>query len=144
MLGVVWEWIQWYGVPERVVCDDHGSFKAEFSDNLERKGIRQWVISADSFWQNVKTEVECGQWKRSFNRLYDEVKPRDEDEYLECVCCINVARGQVIRQGGWSPGQLIFGRNARLPGSLLNPDPEKDLGILSRIETGDEVLKRAM
>ena len=50
---VVREWINWYGVPKRIVYDEHGSFGGAFGDNLERWGIRGWPISSDSPWQTV-------------------------------------------------------------------------------------------
>ena len=38
-------------------------------------------------------------------RLYEEIKPSTEEEYLECACATNIARGQIIREAGWAPDQ---------------------------------------
>ena len=116
---------------------------AAFLQGCERNSIRPWQISSGSPWQNAKTEIEGGQWKRAYLKVMAEVCPQSKEEWETCIVQTNVARGQVIREGGWSPDQLRFGRNPRMPGSLLNID-ERDVPIQSRIESGDKLLERSM
>ena len=49
-----------------------------------------------------------------------------------------------MKESGASPNMLVFGREFRLPGSILTGNTEREIGVLSRIEAGDSVLERAL
>jgi len=66
-------------------------------------------------------------------KVIDEMDPSDYNQWLECVDMTVEARNSLMRRGGYSPNQLVFGRDPECPGDDLltdNPNPISNGAIL--------------
>ena len=115
-------WIRPHGDPEIVISDGGMEFRGRFERGLEQHSILQSVTDIQSPWQNGRVERH-GQWLK--DRLDLEVDAGTvaientaelEDLAMELVNCKNTW----FSRGGYSPAQIVYGRNPRLPAELLS------------------------
>ena len=137
-------WVLPFGRPGVIVCDQHGSFKGLFSQRGRLDGSRIYRISTEAPWQNGRTEKKGGDWKMAFEATLSEMNPGDEEEYRECIIQTTLAMNEMSRRKGYSPNQLVFGKNPILPGNILEMFPEADLHIHSQAESVDKLHARAL
>eukprot|EP00434_Breviolum_minutum_P029882 symbB.v1.2.026423.t1/scaffold2638.1/size74318/2 len=115
-------WVRPHGTPDVVISDGGMEFRGRFERGLEQYGVLQNVTDQESPWQNGRVERH-GLW----------VKDRMEMEVSAAgtiVQCINDLEALVIElvsckngwfsRGGYSPAQLVYGKNPRLPAELLS------------------------
>ena len=67
----------------------------------------------------------------AFEATLSEMNPGDEEEYRECIIQTTLAMNEMSRRKGYSPNQLVFGKNPILPGNILEMFPEAD-GVLAK------------
>ena len=123
-------WIHPFGIPETVVTDGGSEFKQQFERSLEQFGALQIITDAASPWQNSKAERHGG-WVKE--RAEMEVNSGQTilssvGELEELVICMVACKNRWFSRGGYSPSQLVFGINPRVPTELLDDDPMHDLG----------------
>ena len=53
-------------------------------------------------------------------KVMDQMQPEDYPQCLECMDC--TIEAQLMRRGGYSPNQLVFGRDPEFPGDDLLDD----------------------
>ena len=115
-------WIRPHGDPEVVITDGGMEFKARFERGLEQHSVLQAVTDIQSPWQNGRVERH-GQWVK--DRLELELSSGSslvenyldlEELAIEVVNCKNIW----FSRGGYSPAQIVYGRNPRLPAELLS------------------------
>ena len=115
-------WVRPHGTPDVVISDGGMEFRGRFERGLEQYGVLQNVTDQESPWQNGRVERH-GLW----------VKDRMEMEVSAAgtiVQCVNDLEALVIElvsckngwfsRGGYSPPQLVYGKNPRLPAELLS------------------------
>ena len=117
-------WISPFGLPEVLLCDQGSEFKGHFERSLEQLGILQAVTDSASPWQNGRVERH-GAWVKQ--RLEEEVQSGQEivrsSKELETLAVNVVAhKNKWFHRGGFSPYQLVFGVNPRVPLELLSDD----------------------
>lgn len=117
-------WLQPFGLPETLICDQGSEFKGHFERALEQVGTFQAVIDGAAPWQNGKTERH-GSWLKT--RLEEElqsgqtiVQSSIEPETLAQL--VTSHKNRWFHRGGYSPYQLVFGVNPRVPLELLSDD----------------------
>ena len=89
----------------------------------------QHVTDADSPWQNGRVERHGG-WVQDLlgKEIGDKFVTTFEE--LELLACQVVAsKNRYLHRGGFSPFQLVFGHNPRLPHDLLSDDPMDRVGL---------------
>jgi hypothetical protein len=118
-------WISWAGVPEFLITDPHkpnvGEVVASYCQDL---GIKQLSTAAEAHFQLGKVERH-GQWfQHIFERVCDQVRPSNDEEWIDCVIQTQTAKNSLISQSGASPYQHVFGRNPKVPHDLLQEEPD--------------------
>ena len=117
-------WIRPFGLPETLISDGGGEFKLEFERGLEQSGVLQVVSDAHSPWQNGRAERH-GQWVK--NKAEEELQAGqsvvDSPASLDLLLTSLVShKNRWFHRGGYSPCQLVFGCNPRVPFELLSDD----------------------
>ena len=117
-------WIRPFGVPETVITDGGGEFKAEFERSLEQAGALQVITDSHSPWQNGRAERH-GQWAKTKaeSELQSGQAVVSSPEELDLLLTALVShKNRWFHRGGYSPCQLVFGINPRVPFELLSDD----------------------
>ena len=113
-------WISIYGCPEKFLSDNGGEFSNEpFRELCEKVNITVKTTSAESPWSNGLCERH--------NQVLGEMLTKTMSEAfcsldLAVAWCIN-AKNSLQNVHGYSPYQLVFGKNPRLPGILTDKPP---------------------
>ena len=106
------QWIAWAGPPEHLTVDPaKTNLGGPFVEFCENAGICFHQTAADAHWQFGKVERH-GQWfARIFDRVCDEIRPTNQQEFVDCLIQTQTAKNSLLSQRGVSPYQLVFGRN---------------------------------
>jgi len=115
-------WIRPHGAPEVVITDGGMEFRGRFERGLEQLSVLHNVTDIQSPWQNGRVERH-GQWIKDRVELELESGASIlenlndlENLIMELVSCKNTW----FSRGGYSPAQIVYGRNPRLPPELLS------------------------
>ena len=107
--GIMTKWIPVYGVPKKILIDNGREFQNEKVRRLtDALDIEVLTIAGESPFSN-------GRCERTVGLIKDGLKKMEEDG--ECVRremtlnWILLARNTLQMVGGYSPHQLVFGRN---------------------------------
>ena len=113
-------WIAWAGPPKQIVLDPAQTNLGEsFVEPCELEGTMISPTAAGAHWQLGKTEVHGGLFSKVLDRVIAERHPTTKDEWLDCVRHCHVKNAS-IQTYGFTPSQVVFGKNPDLPGELLN------------------------
>ena len=126
-------WLRPFGYPETILTDGGSEFKRTFERQAELAGIMHIVSDAHSPWQNGRVERHGG-WVKE--KLQQELEAgqgliRTVEELEEMITALICNKNQYFHRGGYSPSQLVFGTNPRVPTDLLSDDPMDIVGLES-------------
>lgn len=121
-----------FGVPRRILSDRGAQFTSSLMSNLyELLGIKGGLTAAEAPWTNSPAE-------RPHRVLIEALRIYARDnhgKWKRCLPYLGFAiRSAVSATHGYTPYQLMFGRNARLPMDLLTQRPAELLDRLADIE----------
>ena len=124
-------WIRAFGAPEMVISDGGPEFAGRFERGIEQWGVFQHTTDAESPWQNAKAERHGG-WVKQ--RLEAELSSAStvvtsESELALLVSELAAKKNAWFHRGGFTPAQLVFGQNPRVPHELLGDDPLGEAGL---------------
>ena len=105
-------WVNWAGVPERLVLDLDTSFQDAFWELTSDQNIAMRAAAGQAHWQNGIAERYGGTWKEVWSKLCDAENLTTED-LAEGVAAVNHARNTLRNRSGYSPRQWVFGCNPR-------------------------------
>ena len=112
-------WVQWAGPPSELVMDPaRTNLGKQMLDPVEAEGTHVLITAAGAHWQLGKTEVHGGWFARVLEKVIEQTQPNTKTEWLECVRAAHV-KNQMIQVYGFTPSQMVFGKNPSLPGDLL-------------------------
>ena len=95
-------WKRWARAPKQIVFDAaKQNFGKDLADPLELEGTELLPIAGEGQWQNGTTEVHGGIWRRIFVKMLQEVQPKDDLEWAECVDATNEAKSATYKRHGW-------------------------------------------
>lgn len=104
-------WFAIFGAPSKVLSDNGGEFQNEKVRRMSEQWNIKWMATAaESPWSNGICEKTVGILKESLRKMRDEEV--DSNLALRWVVC---ARNCLVNNGGFSPNQLVFGKNPILP-----------------------------
>ena len=96
---------------------------------MEQSATYQSVTDAEAPWQNGRAERR-GQWIQGLLEKECESNFIRNAEELELLSCeLTAAKDRYLHRGGFSPFQLVYGHNPRLPHKLLSDDPLDRIGL---------------
>ena len=109
-------WISIFGAPQKLISDNGGEFaNAEFVDLCENLNIRFTTTAAEAPWSNGLVEKQNDILGEAVSKILEEV-----DCSVEVALCWAVnSKNSLQNIYGYSPYQLVFGRNPNLP-TILN------------------------
>ena len=117
-------WFSWAGNPHELVIDPaRTNLGKALSEPCELEGTHVNVTAAGAHWQLGKVEVHGGLFSHLLDKVIQERSPSTQDEWLDCVRHCHV-KNSTIQTHGYTPSQVVFGRNPDLPGALLD-EPQK-------------------
>lgn len=135
-------WLCWAGAPCEIVMDSATEFTSEqFELFLQTYNIRSRTIPPGAHWQNGRCERH-GKILEEILRKVDMEHPITSYDQLQKVLWHSTqAKNSCGLRRGFSPEILVFGKSARLPGSLCGDellpaheiaDSEQGQGVLFR------------
>ena len=127
-------WTKAYGRPRYVKLDaGRCNLGQSFLDVLERDRTTALDVPGEAHEQMGDVESQGRHFEETLQRVIDEMSPENFNEWSECVDVTCEARNSLLRRAGYSPYQLVFGRDPEFPGDDLaqeQPDPISNSAIL--------------
>ena len=113
-------WIAIFGAPKKFLSDNGGEFaNSEFADMCENLNINFRTTSAESPFSNGLVEKQNDILGEAVSKILEEVNCS-----IEVALCWAVnAKNSLHNIYGFSPYQLVFGRNPNLPTALQDKLP---------------------
>ena len=113
-------WVAIFGQPQKVLSDNGREFaNSEFVQMCENLNINYITTAAESPWSNGLVERHNAIISEAVNKILEEVNCT-----LEVALCWAVnAKNSLQNIYGFSPYQLVFGKNPSLPSILNNKLP---------------------
>nr|XP_039264060.1 uncharacterized protein LOC120339893 [Styela clava] len=111
-------WVSIFGAPRRVISDNGGEFNnEEFRDMCENFNISVKTTPAYSPWSNGVCERHNQILTNILIKIKKDVQCNWETALAWSVC----AKNSLVNNSGFSPTQIMFGRNINLP-SVMKDD----------------------
>lgn len=105
-------WISTFGCPQKILVDNGGEFaNREFETFCENMNIRIQTTAAESPWSNGLVERHNAVLGLTVNKTVDDTKCDLEMAVAWAVS----AKNSLKNVHGYSPNQLVFGRNTNHP-----------------------------
>ena len=123
-------WLAYFGAPKRFHSDCGGEFANHvFHEMNETMGIETSTTPGESPFSNGKVERGNAMLYETMRKTVEDAKCSMETALAWAVC----AKNSLQNSSGYSPNQLVFGQNVRLPSleidapPALNPATNSDL-----------------
>ena len=114
-------WFTFFGPPDEMAVDAEGAFRGMKFEMLHAQmNVDIRCIPPDAHWQLGKAERHGQALKWNAARLVSQFAASTVPEVNVCVAMATHAKNTLIRRSGSSPCQWVFGRNPKLPASLLS------------------------
>ena len=114
-------WMNWAGAPQEMKVDSGTELNSEeFQQFLQRFSIRCTTIAPEAHWQNGTIERHGGFLQHMLSKVDMEI-PIESYQQLQLAlnqCC--QAKNSMMIKHGYSPEIMVFGKQSRLPGSVLS------------------------
>ena len=116
-------WLNWAGAPQEMKVDSGSELNSEeFQQFLQRFSIRCTTIAPEAHWQNGTIERHGSFLQHMMTKVDMEV-PINNYQQLQMMlnqCC--QAKNSMMIRHGYSPEVMVFGKQSRLPGSVLSDE----------------------
>ena len=128
-------WFLWAGIPTEIVVDSGTELNSnEFQDFLQKYGIRSITTNPEAHWQSGRIERHGSFLQSMLTKIDTEMGIEGYPELQEALNQCTNAKNTLSSRHGYSPEIIVFGRQSRLPGSILN-----DEAIPSHLQALQEV-----
>jgi hypothetical protein len=114
------KWISWAGPPNQVTVDMEGGFRGiDFWHEVGKQGSVLLSIAGTAHWQAGKVERHNQIIKDMIRNVANQVQAKGKEamEGIGFESCW--AKNSLVREHGWSPVCLVFGREPRAAGELV-------------------------
>ena len=114
-------WFQFFGAPENILADAEGGIRSsQFEDHMAYHGVAVRYIPPDAHYQLGKAERHGSIARNIMMRLIHQFGLFGAESMVLAANMATHAKNSLTRRGGASPCQWVFGRNPRLPTSLVS------------------------
>ena len=128
-------WFAIFGAPVKIFSDNGGEFQNEKVRKMAEKwNVKMLATAAESPWSSGLCEKTVGILKESLRKMRDN----EEVDLGTALRWVVSARNSLTNNGGFSPNQLVFGKNPSLP-NLMG---EEGSSPASREEGSEENIVR--
>ena len=137
-------WICWAGAPQYLSVDSASELNGEeFTKFTQRLGIRQTTTCPEAHWQHGKIERHGKFIQDMLSRLDAEIPISSYQDLQQSLNQCTQAKNNLSVRHGFSPEIIVFGKQSRVPGSILS-----DEGVPSHLsaiqEEGHYDFKKAL
>ena len=128
---IMQKWIAHYGVMQAILNDNGGEFTSEEMREVKAiLDVRDLTTAAESPWQNGICEKN--------HALVDNILERLDDDYPEMDLDVKLAWAGMAKNSlqmvyGYSPNQLVFGQNPKLPNIITGGPPTWEISTTSEV-----------
>ncbi|CAJ1331158.1 unnamed protein product [Effrenium voratum] len=116
-------WLEWAGMPKRMVCDQERGFQKNFVDEMENRGIHVKYIAGQAHWQLGQLERQQG-WLRTMWETVVEHENINFQEAEWALLQVVQAKNNLRRRHGYSPAQWVLGVQPRMEDGLADGGQE--------------------
>ena len=128
--GIFEKWIQYFGIPNKVLSDNGGEFSnAEMIEVSNKLNLKLFTTGAHSPWQNGICERNHAHTDNILQSVLRDYPQMSLKTALTWAC---TAKKSLTTVHGYAPFQLVFGRNIRLPNILNDPPPTYEIKTMSK------------
>ena len=121
-------WIGIFGVPRKVFSDNGGEFIGEdFIELCEIFNIKVSTTASHSPWSNGT----CERHNQFITNMLHKIRDDTKCSYETALAWAISTKNGLINNNGFSPAQLVFGRNCILPNTLVDHYPAPDKTVYS-------------
>ena len=114
-------WFSYFGPPDEMLLDADGSFRGYRFETLQAQcAVKVRYAPADAHYQMGRVERHGQAVRYIVRRLVSQFAPVGHEELNIIVMMAAAAKNSLMRRAGSSPCQWVYGRNPKLPGSLLS------------------------
>ena len=126
-------WLMWAGAPNMIVTDSATEFLSEtFGEFLQRHDIKPVTTAPYAHWQNGRCERHGDILQSMLTKVDLEHPIETYDELQQALLQCTGAKNKLSIRRGYSPEVLVFGKCAKLPGSLSSSEGESSLASADR------------
>ena len=112
-------WAKWAGIPLRVSVDMEGGFAgADFWEKVSQAGTSLSAIAGTAHWQAGKVERHNSIIKDMLRKTIQCTQPKGREAMRVLSREAALAKNSLVREHGWSPVALVFGKEPRVFGEL--------------------------
>ena len=115
-------WLKHCDAMEVLIMDQGTEFGADFQHLCQSWGILPVVTDLETPWQNSVVDRHGALFKMAFEKACSLEAPTTEAEVNELIDFTFAELNRRVGRAGFSPVQRVFGRQLRLPSSLLEDD----------------------
>ena len=112
-------WSIWAGYPGEVSIDlERGFGSKEFAIGLGKANISVVPIASQAHWQHGKIERHGGILKEMLSKVIKEADVKTPQHMVWVAEEVTHAKNMLVREHGFSPSQLLFGKEPRCFGEI--------------------------
>ncbi|CAE7261787.1 RE1 [Symbiodinium necroappetens] len=111
-------WIGIFGPPEVIMSDAGSEYAADTESLLRAFDVTHEVVPPLAKWRMGLAERHGAVLKLLAMKTIKAVTARGYSETKECVVAATAARNRQARVGGFSPTQIVLGKDVTIPSSL--------------------------
>lgn len=114
------KWIHWAGPPGRATVDMEGGFRGkEFWESVGKQCTTLMSIAGTAHWQAGKIERHNQIIKDIIRNVANQTQAAGREQIEQVADEAIWAKNSLTREHGWSPVSLVFGREPRISGELV-------------------------
>ena len=115
------QWINWAGSPQELRVDSGTELNSEeFSQFAQRMSIRCTTTCPEAHWQNGTIERHGSFLQHMLSKVDLEMPIKNYRELQVALNQCTQAKNSMVVHRGYSPEIMVFGKQSRLPGSVLS------------------------
>ena len=135
-------WCSWAGVTTEMMVDSGTELNSqEFQTYLQQYGIRCTTTNPEAHWQSGRIERHGSFLQSMLTKIDQELGISNYHELQAALNQCTSAKNTLSSKHGYSPEIIVFGRQSRLPGSILNdeaiPSHLQAIQEASEVTTGE-------
>ena len=129
--SIMSNWVAYFGIPGSILNDNGGEFTSdEIREVKSILNVHDLTTGAESPWQNGLCEKNHALIDNILERLDDDFPDTDLKTKLAWA---GMAKNSLQMTYGYSPNQLVFGQNPKLPNILSDGPPSWEESTTSEI-----------
>ena len=116
-------WISWAGPPAEMLVDSATEMNStEFQNAMHRLNVKCTTICPEAHWQNGKIERHGGFLQEMLQKVDLEMPIKTYEDLQMALNQCTQAKNMISLRHGYTPQMIVFGKQMRLPGSILGDE----------------------